>query len=181
VARELKAFAGAGVRHRFCCRIFCRVIEHASTHPDAAALIEESVARRAHELARHEFAHFVVAHVLEHGMPEHRAIATWSLLHGELGELAKHRYGRFGLEALFYHATRQDQVVALEQLREEADLVELARHECGHTAVSAAMQGPEGARLAEELVDSARELVESKFGQRVLQEAGRLLAPVRAC
>lgn len=179
VAQELRSFAAVGVRHKFGCRIFCRLIEHASTHPDAAALIVDAVARRAQELARHEFAHFVVAHVLEHGLPQHAAIATESLLRADLGELARHRYGRFGLEALFRHAALEHQVAAAERLRGRGEVVELARHEFGHTAMVAMLQSPAGASLAEELAASASELLESKFGQRVLQEAGRLLRSSR--
>jgi len=180
IAEELMDFAWAAIRHQYGCRIFCRLIEHASAHAATSRLIEHEVARWAAEHSRHEYAHYVVAHVLEHGSPEHKHLAILELLKDDFAGLAHHRHGRFVVEAVFAHGSAEEQSAALALLRARGDMVAMAMHANAHMAVTAVLRSKEPglaharAELAAELVAAAPRLAGSKFGQRALQIAGKL-------
>lgn len=74
VVDELMGFAGKMARHRFGCRIFCRLLEHHTmshgANPQTCALVDELL-DEAEELCRHTYAHHVIQSVLEHGLPKH--------------------------------------------------------------------------------------------------------------
>mmetsp|Transcript_31088 Transcript_31088/g.90687 ORF Transcript_31088/g.90687 Transcript_31088/m.90687 type:complete len:433 (+) Transcript_31088:80-1378(+) len=175
VAEELMGFSRAAVRHQYGCRIFCRLVEHANTHPATSRLIEREVAPWAAEHGRHEYAHYVVAHVLEHGSPQQQRLVVSALLHGRFLELAQNRYGRFVVEALFTYGGQDEQRSALALLRGSGNIIGLATHANGHVAIAAALRSRGGVleeerySLANELSKAAQRLVMDKYGQRVLQ------------
>merc|ERR1712242_555072 len=71
VPEELRGMGLEVARHRYGCRIFCRLLEHSADHPEPAALIEE-VLQDAIGLCRHSFGHYVVQSILEHGTTEQK-------------------------------------------------------------------------------------------------------------
>merc|ERR1740121_3301601 len=72
VAEELIGAASTVARDRYGCRVLHRIFEHTTSSESASALACE-VITSAVQLAKHEFGHFVVQAVLEHGMPEQKA------------------------------------------------------------------------------------------------------------
>eukprot|EP00929_Paragymnodinium_shiwhaense_P067009 TRINITY_DN3369_c0_g1_i1.p1 TRINITY_DN3369_c0_g1~~TRINITY_DN3369_c0_g1_i1.p1 ORF type:complete len:448 (+),score=125.77 TRINITY_DN3369_c0_g1_i1:87-1430(+) len=67
IAEELLGAAAETARHRFGCRILCRLLEHSSTERHTTQLVEEML-QEAGDLVRHEFGHHVMESILEHGL-----------------------------------------------------------------------------------------------------------------
>merc|ERR1712048_1125199 len=65
IAEELSGIAADVAKHRYGCRIFCRLLEHCASEISTMALIDELLAE-ASGFCRHNFAHHVIASVLEH-------------------------------------------------------------------------------------------------------------------
>jgi hypothetical protein len=71
IGEELQGFGSAASRHRFGCRIMCRLLEHFPAEPATVFLIEEAL-QEAGDLCSHTFGHHVIESVLVHGLPKHR-------------------------------------------------------------------------------------------------------------
>mmetsp|Transcript_84799 Transcript_84799/g.150154 ORF Transcript_84799/g.150154 Transcript_84799/m.150154 type:complete len:550 (-) Transcript_84799:125-1774(-) len=67
IIQELLGFGAFMARHRFGCRILCRLLEHCA---DEADLLISEVLAEAVDLSRHAFAHHVLQSILEHGTVE---------------------------------------------------------------------------------------------------------------
>lgn len=66
VAWELQGNAVRAAKHRFACRIFCRLLEFCGTGP-TSQLVDEFLDAAEENLCTHSFAHHVVQSILEHG------------------------------------------------------------------------------------------------------------------
>merc|ERR1712072_1634524 len=89
----VSALLGHGVavsKHRFGCRIVCRLIEHC-TEDQIGGLLDEALVQ-ATILARHSFGNFVMQSVFEHASPARRSSMLSKLL-PDLCALAMHRTG----------------------------------------------------------------------------------------
>merc|ERR1711862_369746 len=69
IVEELRGVAVDMARHRFGCRVLCRLLEHFATDKATTELIDE-VLTEVDELSRHSFGHHVIEHILEHGREE---------------------------------------------------------------------------------------------------------------
>merc|ERR1712061_298447 len=132
-----KELAGSGARtsrHRFGCRILCRLFEHAAGDKSFEPLIDEILAE-AGPLSRHIFGHHVIHTLLEHGLAS-------ALLSSSVGvrALAQNQYGCYVVKAL---------------LRIPGDLGLIAH---------------------DQLRCAAADLLECKYGRRLLKDLGILEA-----
>ncbi len=75
IAKELSGFGADAARHRYGCRVMCRLIEHSDSD---LPLIEE-ILMDVGPLCVHKYAHHVVFSILEHGGEEERRQITCSL------------------------------------------------------------------------------------------------------
>merc|ERR1711988_1336486 len=72
IVEELNGFAIEVARHRFGCRILCRILEHGSLEDGRTAQLLQEVLDDAEALSRHTYGNFVIATILEFGLPQHR-------------------------------------------------------------------------------------------------------------
>jgi hypothetical protein len=167
---------GAGqevARHRFGCRIICRLLEHGPlSDPGLAALLEEVLADAA-ALSSHAFGNYVVRHSLEFGLPEYRRWVALALCaNGDLTTIACHQFGSRVMEtALQFCGPEEQRMLALQLLGSRERAVALATSVAGRHVVKVLMGVAGGIyreRIVELLRPAAQELRESKYGGLVL-------------
>merc|ERR1712048_1294487 len=106
ILKELAGAAACTSRHRFGCRIICRLLEHAARDAATMPLIEELVAETG-SLSRHVFGHHVIHALLEHVTSEVQ-LQIVANLHPELTRNAMNRSGSYVIERALLHC--QDDV-----------------------------------------------------------------------
>eukprot|EP00408_Alexandrium_pacificum_P051918 CAMPEP_0171263124 /NCGR_PEP_ID=MMETSP0790-20130122/56930_1 /TAXON_ID=2925 /ORGANISM="Alexandrium catenella, Strain OF101" /LENGTH=481 /DNA_ID=CAMNT_0011731717 /DNA_START=28 /DNA_END=1473 /DNA_ORIENTATION=+ len=173
VVGELLGSGVAVARHRFGCRILCRLIEHSSGGEDLVVLVEELLAE-AGSLCRHPFAHYVVETMLEH-LPECRQRIVQAL-RADLWVNACHRSGSHVVEAaLAYGAEADRRALALQLLGSGRDsTVSLAQSPYGSFVLKALLKVP--GKLSEDalahLLEAAAWVEGTRCGQRLLEDVG---------
>jgi len=71
IAQEMRGVGAAVARHRFGCRILCRLLEHMADSPACVELMAEVLAE-AGQLCRHQFGHYVMESVLDYAAQQIR-------------------------------------------------------------------------------------------------------------
>lgn len=174
VIAELQGAAVETARHRFGCRILCRLLEHSNTSVPLAKLIDELLVE-AKMLIRHNYAHYVMQSVLEHGLPEHKR-QLLGVLCEDLADNAQHRCASHVIEAALSHCSSEDQCSLAAQLIGEGEdiLVSLAMTQFGSFVVRALFRLPdESSQTAwHHIHRAAPRLQENKYGQRLLKDLG---------
>jgi len=177
VASELLGAGAQSARHRFGCRILCRLIEHSGTSSELALLLAEVLAE-AEELCRHPFAHYVIQAILEH-MPAHRPRIVQALCAEALSN-ACHRSASHVMEsALEYcdEAARQEMLWVVLGGGAES-IAWLAQNQYGSFVLRTLLKVPGGPseEAIVHLSQLAACLAGTRHGQRLLQDVG-LSAP----
>lgn len=160
-------------RHRFGCRIICRLLEHAASDPSTGPLIEEILSETG-SLSRHVFGHHVMHAVLEHGTPEHQRRVVQSLQE-ELLRNAMNRSGSYVIEKALHHCPHDVcNGLADALLAEPAGIGALAQNQYGCYVVKALLRfrGEQAALAMTQLRSAAPQLHEIKYGRRLLQDLG---------
>jgi len=178
VADELRGVAAEVARHRYGCRILCRLVEHqdsCSDNASTARLIEEILVD-ARQLCLHSFARHVVDSVLEHGTSEQRHRVAESL-RGSVVSHARKRSASYTVENAFVFCSLNDkETLANELLADPARFLDLAAHDAGSHVVRALLrmetrQGAEHVDRAKRiLLAESDRLQGAKYGQRLLDE-----------
>jgi hypothetical protein len=175
---------GAGqqiARHRFGCRILCRLLEHGPLSDcGLAALLEEVLVDTA-ALSSHEFGNYVVRHSLEFGLPEHRRWVAWALCaDGNLTATACHQFGSRVMEtALQFCGPEEQHMLAAELLGSKERVIALATSVAGRHVVKVLMAVAGGIyreHIVELLRPAVNELRESAYGGLVLGMIGEVRA-----
>lgn len=171
---ELCGNAVKVARHKYGCRIACRIIEfHSADSCSAAAMFAEEASEGVSSLIRQEFGHHVVRALLQHGKPAYVASIADAIC-GDLVINASHRYGTYCVEAfLLWGQTPEVENVS-------ADLIA-----CGKLPhILSSPGGPHILRaligqhvqdkltIAKIVSESVNELRMTKPGRRVLAELG---------
>jgi len=175
VAEEMAGAGCRAARHRYGCRIVCRLLEHSATKDSTAAFIDE-VLTEASELSRHVFGHHVVQAALEHGLPRQRRRIAAALL-GELARNARNRNASYVIETALVHCCPEDRNALATEIRSGyGGIVQLAQSQFGRHVVKALLRLPgEDSRAAlRDILAASAELSESKHGRRLLEELPRL-------
>jgi hypothetical protein len=171
VVEELSASVLQVARHRYGCRILCRLLEHSATEEGTARLIN-NLLLDARDLSRHAYGYHVVRCILEHGLPEHRhRIAT--ALCGGVQRHAKHRHASFVVEkALAYCGEQARDCLANEVLQKPENILDLARHQFGRHVVSQLVRIPGecSQRAICNLREGLAQVQTSKHGRRLIEE-----------
>lgn len=173
IPEELRGSGAALARHRFGCRIACRILEHGSLDEGATAdLLNEILDSGAEDLCNHTFGSYVVRHFLEFGLPEHRRKIAAALSADVMG-FSKQRQGSHVVEAALKYCSAEDQRMLAEQLMGKRDqLMSLASSQFGHHVMKGLLAVPPG-ELRQEIVDTLRPLAvplhSTRYGKRVLQ------------
>jgi len=171
VALELIGRGASAARHRYGCRIICRLVEHTAVDGPTMDLVDELLLE-VRELSRHVFGHHVIKSVLEHGPSRQRVDVARSLC-GDLIRHARNRHACYVLEALLTHCPADGQrLICNELLRLPGELILLAQSQYGHNVVRALLRlSSEASQTAvHHLVEASGRLALSRHGRRVLEE-----------
>jgi len=173
VVRELLGSGAWVARHRFGCRVLCRLVEHCGGGEGLGQLLTEVLAE-AEGHCRHPFAHYVLEAMLEH-LPEYRRRIAAALC-ADLQTNARHRCASHVIEAALSHCSEAEQQALVFQLlcTSREDLLALAQHQYGSFVLRGLCQVP--CRASEQALTQIAQEVElvsrSKHGQRLLQDLG---------
>merc|ERR1711933_325100 len=175
VAEEIIGMGTEVARHRYGCRILCRLLEHHSDTdcPATRELLDEVLADAAH-LCHHSFGRHVIDSALEHGSADRRHKAALAM-NVDLLRNARNRNASYIVEKVFCFCGIEDQrMVAMTLLRSGLDrIVALATHECGSHVLKALLRSrccEHADALKHMLRAESAKLVLSKYGKRVLDE-----------
>jgi pumilio RNA-binding family len=175
---ELRGVADATARHRYGCRILCRLLEYAGSDEGVAALLDE-VVEEAGALVFHFFGHHVLQHIFEHGTDWQKHRVAMAIC-DNMENCAQDPHGSFIVEAAVRYCSDDDQfelatcVLGSDPTR----LVSLASSRFGSHVVRAVlrMPGATAERATRMLLEHATMLEKTKFGRHVLEEAGKTAA-----
>mmetsp|Transcript_92680 Transcript_92680/g.167500 ORF Transcript_92680/g.167500 Transcript_92680/m.167500 type:complete len:440 (+) Transcript_92680:113-1432(+) len=144
ISEELLGNGARFARHRFGCRIICRLLEFCSAEESTHLLVDEmlQVPTEALELCRHSFGHHVVQCILEHGLARHKELVVEVLRQDLLGN-ANHRSASYVVEAALSHCSIEDQHSLLAPLVIPAVVAELAQSRYGCYVARTLLQRPE--------------------------------------
>lgn len=167
VGSELKGVMGEVARHRYGCRILCRLFEHSGS----LELIEELLPE-VRDLSRHAYGYHVIRCILEHGLPEHRRQIARALCSGAQRH-AKHRHSSFVIEKAIAHCDEHARaVLTSELLQRPENVVDLARHQFGRHVVSQLVRVPGDCsqQALRNLRAGLPQVKTSKHGRRLIEE-----------
>jgi pumilio RNA-binding family len=179
IADELRGVAPEVARHRYGCRIMCRLVEHQdfrSNNTSTSALIDELLVD-VQKLCLHSFGRHVVDSLLEHGTSEQRHRVA-DALRDSVVSYARKRSASYTVEnALRFCTARDKDALAKELLADPERFVELAAHDAGSHVVQALLridtmgQGNEYVERAKRILQERTDwLKASKYGQRLIAE-----------
>lgn len=135
IARELLGGGREVARHKFGCRVLCRLLEHSVPVDPSVAQLFNEVLDDAARLCQHCFGAYVMLHMLEFGLPEYRGRVLSALRHSLL-EIATHKKGSqvIGL-ALTLNLLHEGRTIADDLLGLGDELVSLAKSKHGSSLV----------------------------------------------
>lgn len=172
VVEELCGIGCAVARHRYGCRVLCRLLEHGATIAGLGGLVEELLGEAA-ELCRHPFAHHVMQSVLEHGTDEQRSRVS-AVLRCDLLANAQHRCASHLVEAaLLYCPAEEVSSLAAELLCGGPEgVLSLAQGQFGSFVVRSLLrlQGASSSAARGYILQAAERLWADKYGQRVMAD-----------
>jgi len=177
IAEEMLGAGPEIARHRYGCRVLCRLVERhfgrAVAHVDE--LIEELLAEGA-ELSRHTFGHYVMEIMLQHGSAHHRR-QICAALSAELMRNAKNRSATYVVERALAVCDEEDSRPMVQNLFGSSEsLVSLVENQFG-CHVAKAFLKMQCVCLNEMLcrIDAASpKLQKNKYGRRLLDELKQL-------
>jgi hypothetical protein len=116
VAGELRGISMDTARHRYGCRIMCRLLEHSATDELTVAMVDEAL-DGVGDLCRHCFGHHVVESTLEHGLTrQKRKIIAALLTELPLGGSPSARNFMYVLRKAVLHCEAPDKAAVQQQL-----------------------------------------------------------------
>lgn len=179
VAEELHGYGVDTARSKTGCRVLCRLLEHMSPSDMPIRLLVEEILssndpnNSLQILIKHNYANYVIQHIIEFGLPEQKQ-QVFQALRPLLPGAAEHRNLSHVIEKLlgFCSPDEKDAVVDL-FLSDPVNLAKLAEHESGCYVVKGLLRLPEHSqRVADLLRPWAGHLQSSKYGRRVGSEIG---------
>lgn len=171
IAEELIGVGAEAARHRFGCRIICRLLEHGHSSDKSTAKLYAEILTEAEDLCDHTFGSYVVGHFLEFGRPEHRRRVA-SALRADLVGNAESKRGSRVVEAALQLCSPEDRkILASELLGSTERLRGLAEGQFGCHVVKALlrMPGEHRRRTISLLRPSESKLRASRYGKFVVQ------------
>ncbi|CAE7291194.1 APUM5 [Symbiodinium natans] len=174
VVRELQGSVVRVAKHRFACRILCRLLEFSGSSARTIELVDELL-QEAGPLCCHSFAHHVIQSVLEHGLDKHKEIIAQAL-NADPMKFATHKNSSYLIEKALCYCSASDQNTLIAQLSPPETLVELAFAPYGCYVAKAILSLDDGQvdklTTKKELWKQRRELERLRHGHRLLEELG---------
>lgn len=171
VVDELLGFACGAARHRFGCRILCRVLEHVPPKDETIKSLLDELLAGVGELVCHSYGTYVARHILEFGLNEHRHRVACALL-PHVPECAQHKLGSHLVESALRLCSPEDQVLIAEALvHDDNQFVTVATSEFGRHVVRnmLGMSVEVKRKTAEAIGRIESKLRSSKSGHALLQ------------
>jgi len=176
VAEELLDFAAEAARHRYGCRIICRLVEHhltaqADSNTATIELIDELLLE-AEKLIHHSFARHVIEEIIEHGSRNHQQTIARAA-RNDIFRNAKSRYASYVVEqVLKRNDLPEGDALASDLVGDLENFLALACHECGSHVIKALLKSRgRFADHAKEMMHARiAEIRASRYGQRLLDE-----------
>jgi hypothetical protein len=171
IIHELIDEAADVARHRFGCRVVCRLLEHSATDDDTVALVDK-ILENVGPLCQHSFAHHVIECILEHALPRQKSLIAVKLQVDVLS-FARNRAATYVVEKALQNCSSADQCALIEALVVDREgFVALAENQFGfHVAKAAASAEVDPSRKAVAIVNDSNlyyQLQSNKYGKRVL-------------
>jgi pumilio RNA-binding family len=175
VSDELIGNVAEVARHRYGCRILCRLVEHHSgAESMATKILIDELLQDVAPLCHHSFARHVIESVLEHGTYEQRHKVAVEISRDMLHH-ARNRNSSYVVERALSSCSIEDQrMIASEFLRSGRDrVVGLAMHDCGSHVVKALLisECTEYVQMIRQILKASEaRLTLSKYGKRFLEK-----------
>jgi len=163
VTSELLGSAAKIARHRYGCRIFCRLMEFNAARPNTGRLIDEILAD-AKELCRHSFAQFVMQSILEHGNERQRGLVVSALLQSPF-ESASNKSASFLVQQALMDSSPQNRSRLLQELGKPEVIAKLAPLQYGQYVAKSLLQCHEVD--AEEVFDLLRMQLGEEYARQL--------------
>lgn len=175
VATELQGNAVRAAKHRFACRIFCRLLEFCGRGP-TSQLVDELLARDdgEHEnLCSHSFAHHVIQSILEHGEERHKKLIAKMLL-SDLWRYATHKNSSYLIEKALCYCSTEDQNPMIAKLGHPQAMLDLAMAQYGSFVARALLSDSRvnSAAALQHIADHKADVESTKHGHRFLSDVG---------
>jgi len=170
VVDELLGLGIQMARHRYGCRVICRLVEQRTNKAtDKVARLIDEVLNDTRQLCRHNYGHHVVNTILEHGLPNQKQRAV-SVLHSDLVRLSKNRNSCSVIEKALVTCVSLDKQCLFQELLSNAEaMLSISEHPFGHLVVKALLAQPELAPQVRNLLQHyLPRLRESKFAKRLI-------------
>jgi len=170
---ELRGAGAEFSRHRFGCRIICRLLEHVPPNGDQICAFVDEILSDAGLLCRHHYGNYVMQHILEFGVEEQKSKVVLALCASMQGS-ARNRNSSHTLEKALEFCSVDDRFTILQELLQDGNnLHSLAQHPFGCYVVRALFsKKPDelSKRAALLLHPYVEQLTSSKYGRRVVEE-----------
>lgn len=175
VATELQGNAVRVAKHRFACRIFCRLLEFCGRGP-TSQLVDELLARDdgEHEnLCSHSFAHHVIQSILEHGEERHKKLIAKMLL-SDLWRYATHKNSSYLIEKAICYCSTEDQNQIIAKLGHPQAMLDLAMAQYGSFVARALLSDSRVNSTAalQHIAEHKADVESTKHGHRFLSDVG---------
>jgi hypothetical protein len=169
IPEELVGVGNEVARHRFGCRIFCRLLEHGSLNEMHTKLLLEEVLEDAESLCAHAYGNYVIRHCLEFGFIEHQRRIVQALSNDLVG-YARNQYGSRVIEAALQFCGQHEQESIIEELlADPSQFLSLAKGLSSRHVVKALLKTPGvHQQRATEILRAGR-LHEAKYGRLVIE------------
>jgi len=165
---------GADVaRHRFGCRVLCRLLEHVSLDnvSEPSTTLFDKVMDEAEQLSSHKFGNYVIQHLVEFGSPaqSHRVA---NAIRKDLIVLSKDQFGSKVVERAVEMCCADDRdAIASELLSTPNELVSMAENRFGRFVVKSLLRTPgdHAEKVRAHLLSASTRLQSSRYGKSALR------------
>lgn len=174
VPEELLGVGLAVARHRYGCRVLCRLIEHHADRSEVSSALFDEVLECAHFLCRNEFGKHVLNSILEHGADKRKVQVARAILPGSVS-LATHRAASYVVQHALEHCGPSEQeALAAALLSGPQVMLVLAKSQAGGHVVRALANHVRWCRprMLELLLAVAAEVECTKYGRLLLLDLG---------
>lgn len=173
VAEELCGVGAETARHRYGCRVLCRLLEFGAPDEPATHRLFEEVLADIEELLRHSFGGYVAQHLLEFGSEEQKRRVGQAVSRDLIANAAHLRGSRI-VEAALQHCAEEDRRAMEEELLASSEeVLSLAVSQAGCHVVKALLRTSEGnrRRINQMLRPVEGQLRNTRYGKHVLAAA----------
>jgi hypothetical protein len=173
VAEELLGKAADVAKHRYGCRVACRIVERRGDVEQASGVAEfvSELLERALDLSQHPFAHFAMQSILEHGAARERQKIAAALRPCILAN-ARGRSSSYVLASALECCDEVDQATLVMDLLEHLPSLAQSLSGCHVIKAHLTVAGSRLPEAAKRLQEVAAELAGTRHGQRIIQAFG---------